>query len=50
MSGLRESLREVRFADVIAVAALFALLGVGFWLGYGMGLPTGGDALLAEVR
>ncbi len=35
--------------DALAVIALFGLMIAGFWIGYGIGLPTGGDQLLGVV-
>ncbi len=32
--------------DALAVIALFGLMIAGFWIGYGIGLPTGGDQLM----
>ena len=32
--------------DALAVIALFGLMIAGFWIGYGIGLPTGGDHLM----
>lgn len=48
--GLRRILRQVRFDDVAGALALFLLLGAGFWIGHGLGLPTGGAALTGVVR
>ncbi|MBC9246706.1 hypothetical protein H4P12_08270 [Paracoccus sp. 11-3] len=36
--------------DAIGAVALFVFLGAMFWIGYGIGLPTGGDELLGGVR
>lgn len=38
-----------RIADALAVIAIFGLAVVGFWVGYGIGLPTGGDQLMEVV-
>ena len=35
--------------DALAVIALFGLMIAGFWIGYGIGLPTGGDQLMGVV-
>lgn len=35
--------------DALAVIALFGLMIAGFWIGYGIGLPTGGDELMGLV-
>lgn len=35
--------------DALAVIALFGLMVAGFWVGYGIGLPTGGDELMGVV-
>ena len=35
--------------DALAVIALFGLMIAGFWIGYGIGLPTGGDQLMGAV-
>ena len=32
--------------DALAVIALFGLMIAGFWIGYGIGLPTGSDQLM----
>ena len=32
--------------DALAVIALVGLMIAGFWIGYGIGLPTGGDQLM----
>lgn len=39
-----------RFEDVAGALALFLLLFAGFWVAAGIGLPTGADELLQEVR
>lgn len=41
---------RIHLDDVLGVAALFLLLAGGFWIGAGMGLPTGAEDLLQEVR
>lgn len=38
------------FEDVAGAVALFLLLIGGFWVAAGIGLPTGADQLLHEVR
>lgn len=44
------ALRHARFEDVIGVVALFLFLGAAFWIGTGLGIETGADQLLREVR
>ena len=36
--------------DILGAFAIFLLVFGGFWVGHGIGLPTGGDQLLQEVR
>ncbi|GEM_PF-2670424 len=43
-------MKGLRFEDVIGGLALFLLVFGGFWAAAGIGLPTGGDQLLQEVR
>lgn len=40
----------LRFDDVAGALALFLLLAGGFWVAAGVGLPTGADQLLLEVK
>lgn len=35
--------------DAVGVVAIFGLMVAGFWIGYGLGLPTGGDQLMGVV-
>lgn len=35
--------------DALGVIFIFGLAVVGFWVGYGIGLPTGGDQLMGVV-
>lgn len=39
-----------RLGDAAGAVALFAILGALFWIGHGLGLPTGGDQLMEAVR
>lgn len=35
-------------ADAIGALAIFLAAGLGLWVAYGVGLPTGGDQLLGR--
>lgn len=35
--------------DVLGIVAIFGLMVAGFWIGHGLGLPTGGDQLMEVV-
>ncbi|WP_155987225.1 hypothetical protein [Paracoccus pantotrophus] len=35
--------------DALGVCAVFGIMVAGFWIAYGLGLPTGGDELMGVV-
>lgn len=45
----RKKVNADRIADALAVIAIFGLMVAGFWIGHGIGLPTGGDQLMGVV-
>ena len=38
-----------KIGDALGVIAILGMVFVGYWISYGLGLPTGGDALLGVV-
>lgn len=44
---MMRALHHLRFEDVAGCLALFLLLFGAFWVGSGLGLPTGADQLMA---
>jgi len=39
-----------RLEDAAGAIALFVILGALFWIGHGLGLPTGSDQLMEGLR
>ena len=45
----RKKVNLDKVMDALSVIAIFGIMVAGFWIGYGLGLPTGGDELMELV-
>lgn len=45
----RKKVNADKITDALGAVAVFGIMVAGFWIAYGLGLPTGGDELMGVV-